>query len=212
MASTVCLGIAALSLLLALIGALLTCRRANAAGILAKGSMLPLRWQIAAAVVIVLFLALSASSGMRALRYRSIREAAQTEGIAAYRVLEPTGGQAAIIIGDEAAYAQRMEARCRSGAEREQKRALMYMAFAAAFPAMLLFCRGYITPKGWYGMGERRPRPLTIVRESYKLRIVFPKNPAHAVLTVDDIPENRQRFAALMQPETENHEENEHAQ
>lgn len=196
----VILGIGCAAMLYVLIGGIMTFVIAKRDGIL-KFRSPSKKLLIAYLLVLICHGEVALSYASYAREARQVLAEAQTEGSEAFRRAE---NDTISIVLDEARYIERKTAQYQEKADKNQGRAYGYLGAFLCYGCCLLLLHGFVTKKGWYALTERKPRRLIPEEKDGELRFFTEKAVDKPLLRVPDTPENREKFAALLNKDETN--------
>lgn len=202
----VILGIGCASMLFVLIGGILTLVRARKDGILKlcfPGKVL----LIAYLLVLICHGEVVLSSASYVHEVRQVLAEAQTVGADAFRRAE---NDSISIILDEGRYIELKTVQYQEKADKYQGKAYGYLGAFLCYGCCLMLLCGFVTKKGWYALTTLKPCRLLPEERNGEL-LFFTERSAGTdkpLLRVKDTPENREKFAALLDKDETNEKEN----
>lgn len=191
-------------ILFVLIGGAMTFVRAKQDGILklcfpAKGLT------ICYLIVMLLHGFIAVSSASEAAKARQVLTEAQTAGAEAFLRAE---NDTVSVILDEERYIERKAAQYQEKADDNQGKAYGYFGAFLCYCCCFLLLFGFVTAKGYYSMAEQKPRRLIPEEKDGELRFFTERAVDKPLLRVPDTPENREKYAALLNKDEPDEKQN----
>lgn len=200
----VCLVIGCIGLLFVLVGGTMTYVRAKRAGILKF--RVPSRTLLLSYLLVVLLNGcISMIFASDAAKARQVLADAQMMGSQAFLQAE---NDTATVVLDEERYVEQKAGQYQRKADENQGKAYGYLGAALCYGCTLLLWMGFVTKEGWLGMTERKPRRLIPAEKDHELQFFIGKTKDKPLLRVPDTPENREKYAALLDRDEKDEKEN----